>query len=481
MSDKLRRDPRRSYPYHERYGALHRFPKEALPRAEILRQAEEMARQENLVWAEGKCSGTIYSGDHDHYEFLNSVFGMYSHVNALQRDMCPSQTRFEAEIIAMTLDMMHGDAVERDTPGQEPCGVMSSGGTESIVSALLAYREHHRGQRGVTEPEIIIPVTAHAAFDKGAHYFGIKVIHAPIDPVTTGVDVDFVKLRITRNTIALVGSAGNYPYGTIDPIEQLSDLALENGIGLHVDGCLGGFILPWGEVLGYDIPTFDFRLPGVTSISADTHKYGYGLKGTSVLLYRNKALRAAQFFCQPLWPGGMYTSPGIGGSRSGGLLAASWAAMVSLGRDGYLRRARQIFETSFAMQEVINDIGELKLLGSPTFCFSFTSEEFDIYHLNDAMKERGWRFNGQQYPSALHMCVTGPQAQAGVVEAFRSDLLEAVACAKHPTNNVPRSGSLYGGAGMKASPDDIDIVELRALLIGALETYLEQPESLEDA
>ncbi len=481
MSDKLRRNPRRSYPYRERYGALLGFPDKALSREEVLRQADEMARQEDLVWAEGKCSGTIYSGDHAHYDFLNKVFGKYSHVNALQRDMCPSQTRFEAEIIAMTLDMMHGGAVAADTPGQEPCGVMSSGGTESIVSALLAYREYGRNVRGITDPEIIIPVTAHAAFDKGAHYFGIKVIHAPIDPVSTAVDVDFVKRQITPNTVALVGSAGNYPYGTIDPMQELSDLALEHGIGLHVDGCLGGFILPWGQELGYDIPTFDFRLPGVTSISADTHKYGYGLKGTSVLLYRNKALRAAQFFCQPLWPGGMYTSPGIGGSRSGGLLAASWAAMVSLGREGYLERARRIFETSFAMQDVVKEFEELQLLGSPTFCFSFTSPEFDIYHLNDAMKERGWRFNGQQYPSALHMCVTGPQTQPGVVEAFRGDLLEAVAYARHPTNNIPQSGSLYAGAGMKASPDDIDIPELRALLVGALETYLEQPETMEEA
>jgi glutamate/tyrosine decarboxylase-like PLP-dependent enzyme len=176
----------------------------------------------------------------------------------------------------------------------------------------------------------------------------------------------------------------------------------------------------------------------------------------------------------------MYTSPGIGGSRSGGLLAASWAAMVSLGREGYLTRARAIFETSFAMQAVVEEIAELKILGAPTFCFSFTSEEFDIYHLNDAMKERGWRFNGQQYPSALHMCVTGPQTRPGVVEGFRRDLAEAVAYAKHPTNNVPKSGSLYGGAGMDASPEDIDIAELRAALIGALESYLEQPASLEE-
>ena len=478
MSDKLRPDAKRSYPYRERYGALHALPEAAIERDEILRQAAEMAEREDRVWSDGRCSGTIYSGDHAHYAFLNEVFAHYSHVNALQRDMCPSQSRFEAEIIAMTLDMLHGDAVARDTPGQEVCGVVGNGGTESIISALLAYRETHREARGITAPEIIIPVTAHAAFDKGAHYFGLRVIHAPIDPATTLVDVDFVARHINRNTIALVGSAGNYPYGTIDPIAALSDLALEHGIGLHVDGCLGGFILPWGERLGYDIPVFDFRLPGVTSISADTHKYGYALKGTSVVLYRNKALRAGQFFSQPVWPGGMYASPGIGGSRSGGLLAAAWAAMVSLGREGYMTRAKAIFETAFAMQAVVEDIAELRIMGSPTFCFAFTADDFDIYHVNDHMKDLGWRFNGQQYPSAIHMCVTGPQTRPGVVERFRDDLAAAVAYAKTTNEPVARSGSFYGGAGAQATADNVDVADLRRKLITALEMNLEQPRTL---
>ena len=478
MSEKLTPNAKRSYPYAERYGMLHGFADEAMAQTEILSQVREMSAQEDRVWEDGRCSGTIYCGDREHYAFLNQVFAQYSHVNALQRDMCPSQTRFEAEIIAMTLDMLHGDAVGRDTPGQEPCGVVGTGGTESIISALLAYRDRYREDRGISEPEIIIPITAHAAFDKGAHYFGIKVIHAPIDPLTTGVDVGFVERAINNNTIALVGSAGNYPYGTIDPMAALSDLALAHGIGLHVDGCLGGFILPWGEQLGYDIPTFDFRLPGVTSISADTHKYGYALKGTSVVLYRDKALRAGQFFSQPLWPGGMYASPGISGSRSGGLVAATWASMVSLGREGYMARAKPIFETAFAMQEAVTANPELRLLGTPTFCFSFTADDFDIYHVNDHMKQRGWRFNGQQYPSALHMCVTGPQTQAGVVARFAEDLAAAVAYAKQPDDAIPRSGSFYGGAGAKASAEGVDLANLRTLLFAALERNLEQPETM---
>ena len=473
MSDKLRPNPKKAYPYQARYGALHAMPEKPLGRDEIIEQAEAMAEREDRVWRDGQCSGTIYSGDEAHYDFLNRVFARFSHVNALQRDMCPSQTRFEAEIIAMTLDMLNG----RENDGF--CGVVGNGGTESIISALLAYRETARSTRGITAPEIVIPITAHAAFDKGAHYFGIKVIHAPIDAKTTLVDVDFVARAITGNTIALVGSAGNYPYGTIDPIDELSELALKHGIGLHVDGCLGGFILPWGERLGYDIPIFDFRLPGVTSISADTHKYGYALKGTSVVLYRDKALRAGQFFSHPLWPGGMYSSPGIGGSRSGGLLAAAWAAMVSMGVEGYMERAKKIFEAAFAMQDVVKAMPELRLLGSPTFCFSFTADDFDIYHVNDHMKTLGWRFNGQQYPSALHMCVTGPQTQPGVVERFSDDLAAAVAYAKNPDQPIPASGSFYGGEGAQARSDKVDVAALRQQLIDALGRNLEQPVTLD--
>jgi glutamate/tyrosine decarboxylase-like PLP-dependent enzyme len=219
-------------------------------------------------------------------------------------------------------------------------------------------------------------------------------------------------------------------------------------VGLHVDGCLGGWILPWGQELGYpDIPVFDFRNPGVTSISADTHKFGYGLKGTSVLAWRDKSWRHYQYYMLPDWKGGAYASPGIAGSRSGGLIAATWAAIMSLGRQGYRERAQRIFDTAFAMQDAVKRHPELRLMGKPTFCFSFNSAEFNVYHVNDFMKTRGWRFNGQQNPDAIHMCVTGPQTQPGVVEAFAGDLAEAVAYAKNPPQPQPLSGAVYGGAG----------------------------------
>ena len=215
----------------------------------------------------------------------------------------------------MTLDMLHASAVTDGTP----VGVVTTGGTGSILHAMLAYRERARQEQGIMRPNVIKPETAHPAFDKACHLFGIEVRRAPVDPDTTLVDVGWVADHIDADTVAIVGSACNYGYGTIDPIDRLSALALERRVGLHVDGCLGGFILPFGQQLGYDIPVFDFRLPGVTSISADTHKYGYAFKGTSVALFRDKAWRNAQYFFLTDWTGGKYCSPGIEGSRSGGL------------------------------------------------------------------------------------------------------------------------------------------------------------------
>jgi sphinganine-1-phosphate aldolase len=430
-----------TYPYADRFPTHRGLPETGRPREEILAELATMAKEEDAFWETGKCSGTMYCGDHSHYDFMTEAFGKFAHVNALQRDMCPSATKFEGEIIAMALDVMNGGAVE----GAEPVGIVTSGGTGSITHAMLAYREHAREQRGITRPNVIKPETAHPAFDKACHLFGIELRRAPIDQRTTLVDVDWVADHVDDDTVALIGSACNYGYGTIDPIDELSELAMDRGVGLHVDSCLGGFILPFGQRLGYDIPVFDFRLPGVTSISADTHKYGYAFKGTSVCLFRDKALRNSQYFFLTGWTGGKYCSPGMEGSRSAGLLAATWASMVSIGWEGYLSYAKEIFETSFRMQEAVRSHPELRMLGEPTFLFSFTSDDFDVYHVNDFMRTRGWRFNGQQYPNALHMAVTRPQTQPGVADAFATDLADAVTHAEQHADEPAKSSAIYGG------------------------------------
>jgi len=437
------------FPYLDEYEVHRTMPDEGTARAEILAMMNDMAVRENVVWEDGQCSGTMYCGDHDHYDFLNAAFSNFSYVNTLQRDMCPSATKFEAEIIAMTLDMLGAGSLE----GKNPGGLVTSGGSGSIAHAVLAYRE---GNPSVARANMIKPETAHPAFAKAGHLFGVDMKIAPVDPVTLQVDLEWVRANIDDDTVALVGSAPNYGYGTVDPITELGALALEHGIGLHVDGCLGGFLLPFGRELGYDIPAFDFTVPGVTTISADTHKYGYALKGTSVLAFADQSLRNSQYFYLTDWSGGKYCSPGMDGSRSGGLLAATWAAMVSLGRAGYLRYAKAIFETSAAMQDAIRSHPSLRVMGKPSFLFSFTSDEFDIYLVNDFLRTKGWRMNGQQYPNAIHMAVTRPQTQPGVVERWTSDLAEAVAYAKAHRDEPAKSGAIYGGVagGMSDEADE---------------------------
>lgn len=436
------------YPYAERFPVARGLLSEGRDPAVILSELAEMAHEEDATWENGKVSGSMYCGDHDHYDFMNEAYALYSHMNALQRDVCPSATRFEGEIIAMGLDLMHASEVTGATPG----GLVSSGGSGSILHSMLAYREHGAKHRGITGGNIIKPETAHPAFDKACHLLGIELRVVPVGEDTRVDPAEMAKL-IDDKTLALVGSAGNYGYGTIDPIDELSALALEHGIGLHVDGCLGGFILPFGEMLGFPIPAFDFRLPGVTTISADTHKYGYGLKGTSLLLFRDITYRNSQYFFMSDWSGGKYCSPGIDGSRSSGLLAATWAAMVKIGKQGYLDYAQRIFDTSYAMQDAVRSHPELRILGTPSFLFAFTSDDLDIYLINDALKARGWRMNGLQYPDAIHMCVTRPQTQPGVVEAWEQALDEAVQYAKDHTGEAASSGAIYGGVPGGVTPD----------------------------
>lgn len=457
------------YPSADRFPVLRSLPEHGRSDVEVLDELRTMALEEDARWETGRCSGTIYCGDREHYAFMTEAFGLFAHMNVLQRDMCPSATKFEGEIIAMTLDLLHGSAV---TDG-EPAGMVTGGGTHSILHAVLAYREHAR-RRGIERANLVKPETAHPAFDKAAHLVGMDVRTVPVDPSTTVADPDVVAAAVDDATALIVGSAPNYGYGTIDPIAALAHLAVDRGVGLHVDACLGGFILPFGEELGWPIAPFDFRLPGVTTISADTHKYAYGFKGTSVLCFRDVELRRAQYFFRTDWSGGKYCSPGIDGSRSGGLLAATWAGMVRLGRSGYLEHARAIFDTAAAMQDAVRSHEELRILGSPTFCFSFTSDVFDIYHVNDFMNERGWRFNGQQYPNAIHMAVTRPQTRPGVVDAFASDLAEAVAYAHAHRAEAPRSAAVYGGIAGGITPDADEFI--RAVMTEMMDRQQSVPQ-----
>jgi len=441
------RRPSPLHPYAGRFEVHDRLPEVGVDRARILAELAEMAAEEDAKGAAGRVSGSIYSGDHEHYAFLTEAFGHFGHVNVLQRDMYPSSTKMEAEIIAMTSDLLHGD------PGT--VGLVTSGGTESLVTAMLAYRERARAERGVERAHVVLPVTAHPALDKAFHWFGIDATRVRVDE-RFAADVAAMRDAIRPETVALVGSAGTYPHGVIDPIPQLGELAAERGIGLHVDGCLGGFVLAWARELGREHVPFDLAVPGVTSISADTHKYGYALKGSSVLLMRPPELRRAQYFVVTEWPGGMYSSPGMSGSRSGGLIAATWAAMLSFGRDGYRSIAADIFRTADAVRDAVRSHPELRVLGDSLFNVAFAAEGIDVFHVNDALAARGWRMNGLQHPPALHFCITRPNTQPGVAEAFAEDLAAAVGYARQPASERPRSGAMYGAGGTR--PDEARLV-----------------------
>jgi glutamate/tyrosine decarboxylase-like PLP-dependent enzyme len=266
-------------------------------------------------------------------------------------------------------------------------------------------------------------------------------------------DVAATAEAITDRTILVVGSAPSYPHGTIDPIEELSELARERGIGFHTDACLGGFLLPFAERLGHPVPPFDFRLPGVSSMSADTHKYGYAAKGTSVVLYRGDELRHAQYFTFTEWPGGLYMTPTFAGSRPGALSAACWAAMTSIGEDGYLDAARRILETAAEMRAGIEAVDGLRVLGDPLFCIAFATEddELAIYRVMDAMSARGWSLNGLHRPPAVHICTTLRHTAPGVAERFAGNLRASVAQVR---GEPPAEGGMAPVYGMAAQMPD---------------------------
>jgi glutamate/tyrosine decarboxylase-like PLP-dependent enzyme len=412
-------------PYRGEVASFPRLPARGVPRDEILRQVEDLAARERSRWRDGLVSGAVYHGGDDHVAFLNQVYAITSQVNPLHADLWPSATKYEAEIVAMTAGMLGGDAVPSRDPARQVEGSVTAGGTESILLAMRTYRDWGRRVRRITRPELVAPATAHVAFDKAAQYFRIKLVRVPV-AADFRADVAAMRRAITRNTVALVGSAPTFPHGVVDPIEDLAAVARERRIGFHTDACLGGFVLPWARRLGYEIPRFDFSVPGVTSMSADTHKFGYAAKGTSVVLYRGTRLRSFQYFTATEWPGGLYFSPTLAGSRPGGLGAACWAAMVATGEDGYLEATRRILETGAAIRRGIEAIPQLRVLGDPLWVVAFASDTVDVYRVLEHMTRRGWNLNGLHKPAAVHICVTLRHTQPGVAERFLSDLRASV-------------------------------------------------------
>jgi glutamate/tyrosine decarboxylase-like PLP-dependent enzyme len=423
--------PEGDHPIHDR------IPETPLPRDEVLGAIAALASDERAAWSEGRASGAVYHGDEDHIEFLNRAYSLQSQSNPLHSDLWPSGAKFESEIVAMTAGMLGADRTN-----DEIVGTVTSGGTESIILAMKTYRDRAKHRR----PEMVLPDSAHVAFDKAAHYFGYKQVRVPVGD-DYRADVDAMARAITRRTAVVVGSAPGFPHGVVDPIAELSDMALERGVSFHTDACLGGFVLPWAERLGYDVPAFDFRLPGVTSMSADTHKYGYAAKGTSVVLYRGRELRHHQYYVATEWPGGLYYSPTIAGSRPGALLATAWAAILAMGEEGYVAATKAILDTGAAIKDGIAAIPELHVLGDPMWVIAFASDQVNIYEVMAQMAERGWSLNGLHHPPAVHIAVTLRHTEQGVVEGFLEDLRAAVEAARSVGDEAQTgSAPIYGMA-----------------------------------
>lgn len=416
------------------------FPKAGLTHADVLARMQQM-RSEDADWRGGRTWSLVYHASDELTRLVKDAYALFHAENALSPFAFPSLRRFEGEVLDLAAGLFHAP---------EGKGSLTSGGSESILMAVKSARERARRDRPeIKAPEMIVPRSVHPAFEKAGYYLDVKVVHAPVG-ADGRVEPDAVRALVNDNTILLVGSAPSYPHGVVDPIPELGALALERGLWLHVDACVGGFLLPWLERLGKPIPAFDFRVPGVTSMSADLHKYGFAAKGASVVLYRDRELRRNQFFVYGDWPGGLYGSPSATGTRPGGAIAAAWAVMHALGEDGYLRLAREISDTTDKILAGIRATPGLRVIGEPVMSvFAFTSDVVDVYELGDALTQRGWAVDRQQLPPALHCMVT--PAHTSIADLFVADLRECTASLAAGGRAPEGSAAMYGMIG--AMPD----------------------------
>jgi len=391
------------------------LPEHGTPHDELLARMRER-KAADADWRGGKTWSLIYPAGEDVDAVLRDANNLYLFENALNPFRFPSLADMEKEVVAMTARLLNAPT--------EASGSMTSGGTESIVQAVRVARDRAKAERGIEHAKLVIPFSAHPAFAKAAKYFEMELAHIPLDD-DLRADVEAADALIDDRTALVVGSAPNYPHGVIDPIPELAGLASSRGVPFHTDACVGGFLLPFMKKAGIDVPPFDFRVEGVSTMSADVHKYGFATKGASVVLHRNgdHALQYQAFLYED-WPGGLYGSLALAGARPAAPIAAAWAVMNFLGVDGYVRLTKQTIATTRALQRGIEESG-LHVIGAPAASvFAFGSDERDVMAIGDVMDDRGWHLDRQHGPDALHMMVS--PAHERIVDEFLSDLRFAV-------------------------------------------------------
>lgn len=388
---------------------------------EILRQLDAF-KERDPNYKDGRVWSLVYYLDEDHSAFLKDSYHRFACENGLNPGAFKSLKKLETDVISATADILNGS--------EEVCGVVTSGGTESCLMAVKTYRDMARDQRRVRRPEMIMPASAHVAWFKASEYFGVKI---RLVPLLEDMTPDLNKLRrmINRNTVMILGSAPEYPHGTIDPIEAMGEIALKRKIPLHVDACVGGFILPFMEMNGEEMPLWDYRVPGVTSISADIHKYGYAAKGASTITYRNLDYLRYQMFVYQDWPGGVFASSALLGTRPGGAYAAAWGVLQYFGKAGYRKLAEETLEAVNRLKAGVEKIPELQIMGSPKgplFAYRSVSPNLNIYAVGDQMDAMGWQVNRNQFPPGLHAMVTAQHLK--VVDRYLEDLEKSVEIVK---------------------------------------------------
>jgi glutamate/tyrosine decarboxylase-like PLP-dependent enzyme len=402
-----------------------RIPEKGWARERIF-EALERFKQHDVPWRQGRTWAYVYDPGPEAERVIKDAFTLFMSENALDPTAFPSTLRMENELVAMAAAHLRGDA--------DVVGNFTSGGTESIMLAVKAARDWARAHRPeIARPEIVLPETAHASFQKACHYLGLAPVVVPVDPKSFRADVETVRRAIGPSTVLLVGSAISYAHGVVDPIRELGELALERGLLLHVDGCMGGFLLPYFRRLGQPVPDFELHVPGVTSISMDFHKYAFAAKGASVILYKSKDLRKHQIYACSNWTGYTIINPTVQSTKSGGPLAAAWAALHFIGDDGYLEIARLARDATQRIIAGLREIPELRLLGEPDMnLLAFASDDVSVFHVIDEMKERGWYVQPQlaygSSPANVHLSIN--PASARWVDALLADLRECVAAAK---------------------------------------------------
>lgn len=373
------------------------LPEHGTPWPEL--EAELEARRQNDVrWRDGRAAVYVFHAGEDVLDVAHQAYGAYISENGLGPAAFPSLKNMEAEVLDMALTLQRAP--------EEAAGSMTSGGTESIIMAMKACRDWARAERPVDGiPTVVVPDTAHPAFNKGAHYLGMKVIRVPVTDGLVG-DPDRMAAAVTDDTVMLVGSAPCFPFGLTDPIEALSELASERGLWLHVDACVGGYIAPFVRLLGEPVPEYDFTVDGVSSMSADLHKYGYAAKGASTVMYRNKTLRDYQGFHFDDWACGHMYTPTMAGTRPGGAIAAAWAVMRYLGVEGYKTRAQQIVETRKRLAGAVEELG-LRILGDPKLSLiAFGGDDIDILAVGDGLYRAGWLSSRTNNPPGIHLMIS---------------------------------------------------------------------------